>query len=364
LLTQLTSSPHFYHYLYLVVLLLAVFNISEIVFLLLHKRAIEKDETRKASLKHTVSTAIITVTDPAAVLPKPADAVAYAAYSESVASILESFEGEIAERASRLMREFEVDLYYKQMARTSVWYKRANAIDILSSFRMKTNREFFLAVFRSETSDAVKYRILYGLSLLIRGQDDIYDLVRMLSTLPYLTSKYTEDIFFNTLSMLKLNSREDEFGAFLRKILKDGGVPALIKRDCLSACHAASCEQAADIVRSYFLEFRNEPEILIVCVKALVRMGNFDILHESLFHPDWRVRLAGLKHIHLSSEDVRHELKQLLHDRNYHIRVNAALALARLKEPGLEILRAETASGDKFAADAAAYALNAAEAAR
>ena len=53
----------------------------------------------------------------------------------------------------------------------------------------------------------------------------------------------------------------------------------------------------------------------------------------------------------------------MLHDPNYHIRINAALAFSRMGVRGIEILRDEAASPDKFAADAARYALGGSEAA-
>jgi|GEM_PF-1372004 len=403
-LTRLSSSPHFYTILYLAVCLMAAFNIAEIIFLLVHKRRIEKSEIKKEQLKHRIATAIISVTEPSEVLPKPASATEYDAYGEATSSIIESFEGEIAERASRLIYEFGIDLYYKRLSRNQIWFKRAHAIDILSSLKLKKSLEFFSAVFKSESSDAVKYRILYGLSLLIRGREDLYALSKMLATLPYLTSKYTEDIFFNAISSLKNAGNEDDFGLFLKRIIADPGIPVTVKRDCLSACHIAGCERAGSIVKEYYDAFQEEPEIIIACLKAMVRMGDFSALPEGLRHKDWRVRLTALKYAHLtnpaiapdpktllhdpdyhfavlpgilrhkdwrkklaelksahlSSPEMLRDLRKLLHDPNYHIRINAALALSKMGARGLEILVEEAASPDKFAADAASYALSSA----
>ena len=364
MLDQLTHSPHFYHYLYLAVAFLAAFNILEVLFLLVHKTRMERNEIRKEALKHRVSTAIVTVTDPAEILPEPSDYVEYAAYSEAISSVLESFEGEIAQRASGLVRKLGIDSYYRSMARDAVWYKRASPIDTLSAFRLPHNREFFLAVFRSESSADVRYRIVFGLSLLARGSEDIVAISKALSSLPYLTAKYTEDIFFNIITALKLAGKEEDFGKFLTAIMNDASIRPLIKRDCIAACHAAACERAATVVKRYFLTFKHEPEFLIACVRSLVRMGNFDVIHEALFHPDWRVRLTGLKYAHLSKDDLLKDLKRLLHDSNYHIRVNAGQALARLGAPGAQALREAAGADDKFAAEAAAYALTLAEAAR
>lgn len=343
---------------------LAAFNLSEVIFLLVHKARMERNEARKEALKRRVSTAIITVTDPAEILPKPSDYVEQAAYSEAISSVLESFEGEIAQRASGLVRKLGIDDYYRRIARDAAWYKRANAIDTLSAFRLPHNREFFLAVFRSESSADVRYRIIFGLSLLPRNSEDIATISRFLSSLPYLTAKYTEDIFFNIITALKLAGKEEDFGTFLDGIMNDSSIRPLIKRDCIAACHAAACERAAAVVKRYFLTFKSEPEILIACVRSLVRMGNFDVIHEALFHPDWRVRLTGLKYAHLSKDDLLADLRRLLHDANYHIRVNAGIALSRLGAPGAQVLRNTVETGDKFAADAAAYALTLTEAAR
>jgi len=403
-LTRLTSSPDFYTLLYLAVCLLLAFNILEIVFLLVHKRRVERTEERKETLKRRILTAAVTVTAPSEVLPKPLTDDDYEAYGEATSSIIESFEGEITERASALIHDFGIDLYYKRLSGHRVWYKRAHAIDILSSLKLERSREFFFSAFEKETSNTVKYRIIYGLSLLVQGSEDIYAISRMLSSLPYLTAKYTEDVFFNIVTVIKSSGREDEFGAFLREIMTDAGVHTKVKRDCLSACRAAACERAGPIVREYYKTFQAEPEIIIACIKTLVAMGDFSILPDVLRHKDWRVRLTALKYAHLCNSDIKHDpktllhdpkfhfavlpgilrhkdwrmrltdlkhahlhstgilraLQPLLHDPNYHIRLNAALALSKMGDRGLELLWAEADSPDKFAADAAKYALDSA----
>ncbi|MDD5210552.1 MAG: HEAT repeat domain-containing protein [Elusimicrobiales bacterium] len=404
-LTRLTSSPDFYTFLYFAVFLLAALNISEIVFLLVHKRSIESSEAKKELLKHRILTAAVTVTEPAEILERPRDSAEYEAYGEATSSIIESFEGEIAERASRLITEFGIDRYYIRLASNQIWYKRAHAIDILSSLKLKTNRDFFFSAFEKENSNTVKYRILYGLSLLVQGKEDLYAVSKMLSSLPYLTAKYTEDVFFNIVTALKNSGLEEDFGSFLREIMNDAGIIVKVKRDCLSACRAAACDKAGPVVREYYAAFQSEPEIIISCIKTLVGMGDFDVLPEVLRHKDWRVRLTALKYAHLSDSDIKEDsktllhdpnhhfavlpsilrhkdwrarltdlrnahlhsteilraLKSLLHDGNYHIRLNAALALSRMGDRGLEILKEETASPDKFAADAARYALDGAK---
>lgn len=403
-LTRLTSSPDFYTMLYLAVGLLLAFNLLEIVFLLLHKRRIERAEEKKETLKRRILTAAVTVTRPAEVLPKPLTDDDFEAYGEATSSIIESFEGEITERAAELIHDFGIDLYYKRLSGHRVWYKRAHAIDILSSLKLENSREFLFSAFESETSDTVKYRIIYGLSLLVQGAEDIQAISRMLSSLPYLTAKYTEDVFFNAVTVIKSSGREEEFGAFLKEIMTDSGVRTRVKRDCLSACRAAACERAGPVVREYYKAFQSEPEIIIACVKTLVGMGDFSILPEVLRHKDWRVRLTALKYAHLSNSDIKNDpntllhdpkfhfavlpgilrhkdwrvrltdlkhahlhsteilraMKPLLHDPNYHIRLNAALALSKMGSRGLEILWAEADSKDKFAADAAKYALDSA----
>lgn len=353
----ITSSSHFYEYVSLAVLLLAAFNVFEILFLLYNKARVERSEKKRRELKHLASTALITSTSPADLLPRPVSDDDYAAYSEAVASVLDSFEGEISVRAERLLTDLGIDAYYRRLARHPVWYKRGNAIDILSSFRLKANKEFFLAVFRSETSGDVKYRIIYGLSRLVREHDDILALARLLSSLPYLTAKYTEDIFFNIISSLKAAGKEDEFGLFMKETLRDPGVLPLVKRDCLAACYAASCEKSRGLLKDYYAAFPGEPEIRIAAIRALARIGDFSALPAALQDRDWRVRLAALKYAHLCCVEMMPEMRAMLRDQNYHVRLNAALALARAGDTGRSVLKAEEASEDKFAAAAAAYAL-------
>lgn len=357
MLQSITSSEHFYDYVTLAVIFLACFNTAEVLFLLYHKAKIERSERKRQNLKRLASTALITATNPAELLPRPETEDEYAAYSEAIASVLDSFEGEVALKASKLLTDLGIDAHYRGLARHRVWYKRGNAIDILASFKLRKNREFFLAAFRSEPALDVRYRIIYGLSRLVREHGDIRELARLLSALPYLTAKYTEDIFYNIISALKAEAREDEFGHFMAELLEEKSVHPLIKRDCLTACFAASCEKGRGLLRRYYEDYPGEPEIQIAAVRALARMGDFTITPYALQHHDWRVRLAALKYAHLCCMGMMSEIRAMLRDPSYHVRITAALSLARAGHIGREALKEEAASADKFAAAAASYAL-------
>lgn len=336
---------------------LGVFNTCEIFFLLYNKAKVESSELRRGHLKRLASTALITATNPAELLPKPETEDEFAAYSEAIASVLDSFEGEVAVKACQLLTDLKIDAHYRSLARHRTWYKRGNAIDILSSFRMRDNREFFLAVFRSEPSSDVKYRILYGLSRLTRDHAEIRELAELLSSLPYLTAKYTEDIFFNIISALKAEGREEEFGLFMKESLDDKKVLNLVKRDCITACHAASCEKGRGVLKQYYETHGDEPEIQIAAVKALAKMGDFALIPQALRHADWRVRLTALKYADLCCMELLPEIRGLLRDSSYHVRLAAAMAMARAGGAARDSLREEASSQDKFAAAAAAYAL-------
>lgn len=357
MLDLITHSPHFYDYVSIAVLLLGLFNIFEILFLLYNKRLVERIEREKLALKRLASTALITSTAPAELLPKPAEEYEFAAYSEAIASVLDSFEGEIADRAKALIGQLGIDEHYRRLARHRIWYKRGNAIDIMASFHLKSCREFFLAVYRSEPVLDVKYRIIYALSRLTREHADISALAQMLSALPYLTPKYTEDIFYNIITTLKAEGKEDEFGLFMKETLKDQSVLNLVKRDCLNACFAAACERGRGLLKEYYAAYPGEPEILIASVKALARIGDFSKTPEAMRNPDWRVRLAALKYAHICCSDMLPEIRAMLRDKSYHVRIHAALAMAQAGGAGRAALQAEAASEDKFASAAAAYAL-------
>lgn len=357
MLDSITQSPRFYDYVAYGVLFLAVFNVAEILFLLFHKRRVERSEARRTELKRLASTALITATDPAALLPPPKTEDEFAAYSEAIASVLDSFEGEIAEAAAGLLTKMGIDAHYRALARHRAWYKRGNAIDILAAFKLRSSREFFLAAFRSEPTLDVKYRILYGLSRLTREHGDILELAHLLSTLPYLTAKFTEDIFYNITSALKAAGREEEFGTFMGDLLGDESVLPMVKRDCITACYSASFAGGRSLLRRYFEKFTHEPEIQMAAVRALARIGDFSVMHAAMASPDWRVRLTALKYAHLCCTELSPDVRRMLRDPNYHVRMNAAMALARSGDTGRAILKAETVSEDKYASAAAAYAL-------
>ncbi len=353
----LTQSPDFYKYVFYGVLFLAAFNVAEVFFLFYNKRKVELSEKRRTELKRLASTAIITATAPEELLPKPSDNEEFSAYSEAIASVLDSFEGEIAAKAVRLVDQLGIAAYYRRLARHRTWYKRASAIDILSSFRLPSNREFLRSALHLETVNEVKYRVIYGLSFLARGKGDILEIVAALSALPYLTAKYTEDIFYNAVRALKDRDAAGDFGAFMREVMSDGFVPVLIKRDMLTACYDASCGEGRAILHDYYLNNPEEPEILIAALKALARIGDFAFIPAALKHPDWRVRMTALNNSDACCADLRPEIRPMLRDPNYHVRMAAAMALRRSGDKGTAVLKEETASPDRFAAETAAYAL-------
>ncbi|MDT8286051.1 MAG: HEAT repeat domain-containing protein [Elusimicrobiales bacterium] len=357
MIEHITDSPRFYEYVAWAVVALAAFNFFQIAYLLWNKARVERSERRKDKFKRLAATAIVTALSPADLLSPPSSEDEYAAYAESIASVLDSFAGEVADRAAGLLTVFGIGAHYRALARSRSWYKRCNAVDMLTVFRLEENRDFFAGLFAAEPSADVKYRIVRGLSLIVRGGDDVRELAGMLSGLPYLAPKYTEDVFYNAIIRLKLLGKEDEFGGFMRAIMRDGRVPAAIKRDCVTACYAAICEKGRPLLKEYYAAHPDEPEILAACVRALARAGDFTLLPGALRHPDWRVRLAALKHAHLCCEDLTGEIAELLSDLNYHVRLNAAMTLARAGERGLAALRAAAASRDRFAAETAAYAL-------
>jgi hypothetical protein len=353
----LTQSPDFYRYVSCGVLFLAALNTAEVFFLFYNKRKAGLSEKRRTELKRLASTAMITATAPEELLPKPSTDDDFSAYSEAIASVLDSFEGEIAAKAGRLVGQLGIAAYYRRLARHRTWYKRAAAIDILSSFRLPSNREFLRSALRRETSNEVKYRVIYGLSSLARDRTDILEMVAALSSLPYLTAKYTEDIFYNAIRALKDKDAAGEFGAFMREVMKDGSVPVLVKRDMLTACYDASCGEGRGILHDYYLNSPEEPEILIAALKALARIGDFSFIPAALKHPDWRVRMTALKNSDACCADLLPETRAMLRDSNYHVRLAAAMALRRSGIKGTAVLKEETASPDRFAAETAAYAL-------
>lgn len=350
-------SPRFYEYLTWAVLALAAFNFAQIAYLIWNKSRVESIERRRDEIKRLAATAVVTSLNPSEILPRPSAEHEFTAYAESIANMLDNFEGEIAARALSLFKEFGIEDHFRRLARSRSWYRRCGAVDMLAVFRLESSRDLFREMFAGENSPEVKYRLIRGLSLIARGHDDIRELAILLSSLPYLTAKYTEDVFFNVISNLKAAGLEDEFGLFMRDTMKDDQVLTHVKRDCLTACHAAVCEKGRGLLKDYYAAHPGEPEILAACVKSLARIGDFTLLAEALRHPDWRVKLSALKSAHLCCEELTEEISVLLSDANYHVRLNAASALAKAGERGIAALRRAAASEDKFEARMAAYAL-------
>lgn len=269
-----------------------------------------------------------------------------------------SISGFIAERVKSLLKDMKLIDYYKEMGRSRLWARRFYAVEKLGFLIVDDLKDYYLDLFDEEVKDVVKEKIIWALSL-IADREVLSRLTENLLADASKSAKFNEYIYTNMILSFRRKDDMAAFLSYLEEIKEQDHVPVLLKRDIIEACGSAFLHEAADTIASYFSAHDN-PEMRISCIRALGKMGGgqaCDLISKGFSSEDWRVRAVAASAAHLCGEDVIPYLRKLLYDQIYFVRINASKALARLGNNGLEALRMEVISQDRFVRDTAQFVL-------
>ena len=269
-----------------------------------------------------------------------------------------SISGFIAERVKILLKEMELVDYYKKMGRSRFWSRRFYAVEKMGFLTIDDLKDYYLDLLGKERKDMVREKAIWALSL-IADEEVLTRLTEDLLKDTSRSAKFNEYIYTNMIISFRRKENVAGFLAYLEELKEDDSVPVMLKRDIIEACGSAFLHEAADIIVAYFSAHDN-PEMRISCIRALGKIGGLQackLISRGFLSEDWRVRAVSANAAHLCGEEVIPHLRKLLYDQVYFVRINASKALARLGGNGLEALRMEVGSQDRFVRDTARFVL-------
>ncbi len=336
-----------------------------IAFTMVHKWHLDRVSRRYERFKARYRTALDeTLKNPAAVMGKPATGSEADAACDAIIEMLDEASPYTAERLRMQARQLGLDAWYKRLACSNSYVRRFNAVERLGCLALPEMKYFLLSLLGREKSRELAARIVLALTSVVDEEDDLSVISQVLKDPFFKSSKFNEHVYANVIRSLRRVGREEVLLDFLDSLKADAGVPVALKKDIVEACGSTQCYAARDVIISYYHRFRSIPEMRIVCIRALGRIGApdlRDIVRECLADSDWRVRAVAAKNGYLCPFELVEDLAACLTDSNYHVRLNAAKSLSQMGTYGDEALSLLTLSGDRFARDIARYVRQEAE---
>ena len=249
--------------------------------------------------------------------------------------------------------------YYRKMTESSSMPKRFHAMKRLGYFSLEELRQFFKDSIIEEKSDEVKGAIVWAMSR-IADENSLDWITSILSSQISLSSKYNEYVYTNLIRSFQRKGIILHFLTFLEKLIADRRFPAFLKRDIIEACGSARLNEASRLIVDFFFSADGHPALKIASMRALGKLEcpQYEgVVTSALFHEDWRVRSQAAQAAAICSGSAIPQLRHLLYDDYYYVRINAARSLSKMGEEGLSLLKSEMNSDDHFVRDTARFML-------
>lgn len=341
-------------------LILGVVILVLFIFVLVHKRIVERTARRDRELRDgyliDLSRACYDARLP---LRRPATREEFEACGGAVTELLVSVDGEMATRIRRLARELGIERHYRVRLRSRSWVKRFAAVERLGYLGAAELKPLFIETLDREGDLRIVAKALWAVSL-IATPDDLPLLNRHLQAPRFMSGKFNQFLYANVIRTFRERGEEELLAGLIGQLLADPSLPVLLKRDVVQACGEELFTRAQEEIRQTGERHADQPEMRIATIRALERLAVpylTELITASLRDPDWRIRAAAAKDAHLCANGIVTPVRGALYDASYHVRINAAHSLVRLGEAGLQALVAETRSSDRFVRDVSQYVL-------
>jgi hypothetical protein len=330
------------------------------VVLVVHKLYVEYREQRYRSLKQLYGGQLRSLLSGGDVrIEKPVCSCDYEAWADVIAETMVNSSGERMERLKDMARQLKLDAYYREMAHARQWTGRFIAVEKLGMLRLHEMKELYFPMLQQENVPQIVSKAVWALSM-VADDDAVAMINQVLKNPAFMSSKFAEFIYTNIIIAYRDAGRDEGFLRLLGAAKNDADIPTTLKRDIVSACGSARFSPACELIRDYFHGFPDSAEMRIACIRALERLsdsGAGRIISAGLEDPDWRVRAVAAGSARNCGGSVVDQLCAALRDRFYHVRMNAAMTLTKLGPSGIKALTETTRADDRFAGDAARYAL-------
>ena len=328
--------------------------------LIFHKLFIELTERRKKHLHSRYSSCLRKfLLGRDGMIVNPRSRLGYEVLSALCIEKMQSAPEEDQEIIKQYIRGSSLVDYYRKMAESSAMPKRFHAIKRLGNFSLDELKSHFEDSIREEKIDEVKGAIVWAMSR-IADESTLAWTTRILSEEISLSSKYNEHVYSNLIQSFKRRGIIPKFLAFMEGLKTDQGLPLILKRDIIEACGSSGLHEVSRLIVDFYFESDDHPAIKIACMRALGKLEcpEFSgVVTSALFHDDWRIRSQAAQAASACTKDAIPQLRHLLYDDYYYVRINAARSLSQLGSDGLSLLESEMDSSDPFVRDTVRFML-------
>lgn len=347
-------------FLLMATLVLAIMTLVLLVVMIVHKTYVELREARSARIRTRYDAIIPAFLNEHRPLVAPRRPLTVDALADAAIGWIPRLETEAAHQLrDELVRLGVVESLVSRSRTSRSWVRRHRALERLGFLRLPGMRPMYLDLIAANHDVRVVCKALWALSY-VAEVDDLPAVLRCLGDTHFMSAKFNEYLFTNIISEFRIRYGDDETVAILERLLKDEQLPVLLKRDIIEACGRIGFTSSAPLIIDTFHRLGSRPEIRITVLRAAGELASDDVcsvLVPSLGDEDWRVRVVSSHYAHLCPQQSIPKLEDLLRDRNYHVRINAAHTLARLGADGKAALNRALSGEDRFARDISRYLL-------
>ena len=318
---------------------------AQLVFLLLHKAIIER-RNKKFKKKKIIYFNDITKIffQESHSIEAPADIVETNALIDVCVDIMTGASRKNIEIIHKTVREFGLsDFLVNSYNKSSLWLKQYQLIETLGFLKLPELAGLYLEIIDKENILLEKQRVmkeqrgngwlsdvqnpatrhlhliskaLWALSCLCNDRY-FWRIIQVLETPSFMSGKYNEYIFCNIIAAYRHRDQIGELLTETEKLLADGAVSLLIKRDFIQACGIARFTESHTMVAKCTDSFYDSPEMKIACIRTLALIGDERVEELTLRYledGDWRVRTVAARDAHVCSDAIIPALNRLLCD--------------------------------------------------
>lgn len=344
-------------YLIYFIIFLAATVLVLFMTLVIHKLHIERREGQKRRYMYAYRDGLARYISSNIPLARPPQSdLQFRAFADVCIDIIEEGPPSAREKIKALLQELAAVEHFKISASSSSWTRRFYAVETLGFFMIDGLKGFFGEVLSRDSSPEVKAKALWAVSL-IADKDDIGSVTRLLSTEISNSSKFNVFIYSNMIESCRRRGQAASVTDFLESLAGDRVVNAILKRDLIEACGVSGLQEAAGLIKRYYYAHSQDTLMKIACLRGLGSLGSLDAgtAVSGLTDINWRVRAVAARSAHTAEDAVISELRKLLYDHAYIVRINAARTLSRLGAAGMSILKGEVSSRDRFVRETARF---------
>jgi len=234
----------------------------------------------------------------------------------------------------------------KKLAYAKRWTKKIQAIACFFHFPDTSNEKEILHLLQDSTP-VIKYSAAYCAAKL-GSPTAVNAIINEMNCNRFLRFSFRE-------SLLKGDFKSF---SFIEKRLETDKDP-WIRVSCLEVLSYNMNSHIVELARRDL--YASHKNLRIAAIRAIGRYSHpisISLLIPLLKDTAWEVRSVSARSLgYLKAKEALNELSLSLRDKNWWVRINSALALKRLGEDGIQVLKQQSPEKDRFAYETAQYAL-------